>query len=57
MTDQPAYDNFWKATNTGLLPTGESACWYRASVEPTSAGFGTEIWGIYFEDDPGFSFR
>lgn len=52
-----AYNTFWTQTDVGLLPDGENACWYHASVEPTSAGFGTEVWGIYFEDDPGFSFR
>jgi hypothetical protein len=51
------YDAFWTQGNVGLLPAGEIACWYHASVETTSAGFGTEHWGVYLEDDPGFSFR
>jgi hypothetical protein len=54
------YDAFWQqddADGVGLLPAGESACWYHASVESTGSGVGTEFWGIYFEDDPGFSFR
>lgn len=52
-----AYDAFWTQADVGLLPTGEVACFYSATVQPTSAGFGTELWGIYFEDDPGFSFK
>jgi hypothetical protein len=57
--DQSAagYDAFWTQTDTGLLPGTEAACWYHASVDPTGGGSGTEHWGIYFEDDPGFSFR
>ncbi|HEY3427072.1 MAG TPA: hypothetical protein VGK83_00240, partial [Acidimicrobiia bacterium] len=58
--DQSAagYDDFWRdADGVGLLPGGEDACWYHASVDPTGGGSGTEHWGIYFEDDPGFSFR
>jgi hypothetical protein len=57
--DQSAagYDAFWTQPATGLLPGTEAACWYHASVDPTGAGSGTEHWGIYFEDDPGFSFR
>ena len=53
----PAYDAFWTQVDVGLLPDGESACWYRATVEPTGEGVGTELWGIYFEDDPGFNWR
>ena len=57
--DQAAagYDTFWTQPTTGLLPGTEKACWYHASVDPTGGGSGTEHWGIYFEDDPGFSFR
>lgn len=51
------YEAFWSQADVGLLPAGETACFYSASVTPTSAGFATESWGIYFEDDPGFSFR
>lgn len=50
------YEVFWTQVDTGLLPAGETACFYHASVTPTSAGFGTEDWSIYFEDDPGFRF-
>lgn len=53
----PAYDAFWTQADVGLLPDGESACWYSAFVEPTGEGLGTEHWGIYFEDDPGLRFR
>lgn len=52
-----AYDAFWTQADVGLLPDGATACWYHASVEPTGEGEGTEIWGIYFEDDPGFGFK
>jgi hypothetical protein len=52
------YNAFWTQPDTGLLPgTEEIACWYHASVDPTGSGLGTEHWGIYFEDDPGFNFR
>ena len=56
----PGYDAFWTQADTGLLPGEpgtEIACWYHASVDPTGSGVGTERWGIYFEDDPGFNFR
>ncbi len=53
----PAYDAFWTQADVGLLPDGETACWYRATVEPTGEDVGTEHWGIYFEDDPGLKFR
>ncbi len=62
LEDDPAttgvneYTEFWTQQNVGLLPVGEDACFYQASVTPTSAGFGTEFWGIYFEDDPSWSF-
>lgn len=56
-SDLVAYQAFWQKTDVELLPSGESACFYHASVEPTSDGVGTESWGIYFEDDPGFSFK
>lgn len=49
-------------TGTNLLPTGEIACFYSASVTPTGLDgsgnqIGTENWSIYFEDDPGWGFR
>ena len=53
----PGYDAFWTQTNVGLLPVGEDACWYHASVDPTGSEIGTEHWGIFFEADPGFNFR
>lgn len=51
------YDAFWLQADVGLLPDGASACWYHAEVVPDSADAGTEYWGIYFEDDPGLSFK
>lgn len=67
------YGTFWEQTspvddgvlsggsgdNTGvnILPAGEVACFYSASVSPTGPGVGTESWSIYFEDDPGLGFR
>ncbi|HEX5723141.1 MAG TPA: hypothetical protein VFZ06_10395, partial [Acidimicrobiia bacterium] len=56
-SDSEAYNTFWTQPDTGLLPGTEIACWYHASVDPTGGGLGTEHWGIYFEDDPGFNFR
>lgn len=56
-SDSEAYNIFWTQPDTGLLPGTEIACWYHASVDPTGGGLGTEHWGIYFEDDPGFNFR
>jgi hypothetical protein len=41
-----------------VLPsTAEFACYYGVSLKPTGPGVGTEVWDIFFEDDPGFSFR
>jgi hypothetical protein len=51
------YEEFWTQEDVGLLPAGESACYYDVSLMPTGPGVGTEVWDIYFEDDPGFSFR
>lgn len=51
------YTAFWEQADVGLLPAGETACYYSATVTPTAPGQGTEVWGIYFEDDPGFSAR
>lgn len=48
---------FFEQEDTGLLPDGEFACYYGVSLTPTGAGIGTEVWDIYFEDDPGFNFR
>ena len=56
--EEAAYLAFWTGTGpTDLMPSGESACFYSASVTPTSAGFGTEHWSILFFDDPGFRFK
>jgi hypothetical protein len=55
---QPQFtDAFFEMDSTGLLPTEEFACYYGVSLTPTGDGFGTEVWNIFFEDDPGFSFR
>jgi hypothetical protein len=51
------YEAFWTQEDVGLLPAGQSACYYDVSLMPTGANVGTEVWDIYFEDDPGFSFR
>ena len=48
---------FFEQDDTGLLPADEFACYFGVSLEPTGEGVGTEIWEIYFEDDPNFSFR
>jgi len=56
-------DAFWTqpapVQNGGvnLLPTGETACYYGLTLTPTGVGSATEVWDIYFEDDPGFSWR
>lgn len=52
-----AYVAFWTQTDVGLLPVGESSCFYSASVTPTGQDIGTESWGIYFEDDPSWAWR
>lgn len=59
---QPVFaQSFWEQADTGLLPAGESACHYGVSVTPTGTGtggvVGTEVWKVYFEDDPAFLFR
>jgi hypothetical protein len=58
-TAQDEYEIFWTASEVGLLPVGEQACFYSVSARLTSSesATGVEHWGIYFEDDPGFSFR
>jgi hypothetical protein len=48
---------FFEQDDTGLLPDGEFACYYGVSLTPTGAGVGTEVWSVFFEDDPNFSFR
>jgi hypothetical protein len=53
---------FFEQADTGLLPAaGDFACYYAVSVTPTHENegmvFGTEVWSIYFEDDPQFIFR
>ncbi|HEU4318875.1 MAG TPA: hypothetical protein VFS66_02200 [Acidimicrobiia bacterium] len=57
LVEGAAYNAFWTQADVGLLPENASACWYEASVAPTGDGVGTETWGIYFEDDPGFGFK
>ncbi|MGH8923267.1 MAG: hypothetical protein ACRDWA_01280 [Acidimicrobiia bacterium] len=56
---QPEFtDAFFEQSDTGLLPGGgEFACYFGVSLMPTGEGVGTEVWSIYFEDDPTFSFR
>lgn len=51
------YDAFWSQTDVGLLPAGETACFYQVNLDITGAGVGTEFWGVYFEDDPSFGFK
>lgn len=53
-SDDPGYDGFWEQTDVGLLPEGEFACFYSATVTTTGEDTGDEVWGIYFEDDPGW---
>ncbi|MEX0863878.1 MAG: hypothetical protein WD269_03285 [Acidimicrobiia bacterium] len=58
---QPTFSAaFFEQVDTGLLPDGEFACYYDVSVTPIGEVggdvFGTEVWSIYFEDDPKFSF-
>jgi hypothetical protein len=33
------------------------ACYFSVQLLPTGGDFGTEIWGVYFEDDPIFGFK
>ncbi len=55
---QPVFDaTFFQQASTGLLPSGEFACYYGLSLTPTGNGVGTEAWSIFFEDDPDFNFR
>lgn len=51
------YEEFWTQADTGLLPDGDTACYYSVQLLPSGEGVGTEIWGIYFEDDPSFGFK
>ena len=54
---QPVFTlTFFQQNSTGLLPSGEFACYYGVALTPTGNGVGTEAWKIYFEDDPNFSF-
>lgn len=53
-TEVNEYDEFWSQSDVGLLPEGELACFYSATVTTTGADTGDEVWGIYFEDDPGW---
>jgi hypothetical protein len=55
--DPDAYADFWTGASVELLPGTQTACYYDVSLMPTGPGVGTEVWDIYFEDDPGFSFR
>lgn len=56
--DGPGYAAFWTQASTGLLPAGgETACYYAVQLLPTGPGIGTELWSIYFEDDPAFGFK
>ena len=58
------YDAFWTQGDVGLLPGDpgeEAACYFAVRSEPTGVDVsggtvGTEVWDIYFEDDPAFSF-
>ncbi|HEX6946825.1 MAG TPA: hypothetical protein VF246_05705 [Acidimicrobiia bacterium] len=51
------YDAFWSQADVGLLPEGETACFFDVGLKPTGPGVGTESWKIYFEDDPIFGFK
>jgi hypothetical protein len=56
------YDEFWTQDDVGLLPDDETACYFSVASQPTGVDedsgetVGTEVWDIYFEDDPAFSF-
>ena len=55
---QPVFTSaFFEQNDTGLLPSGEFACYYGVALTPTGNGVGTEAWSIFFEDDPDFNFR
>ena len=52
----------WREADVGLLPDDEAACYYAVSVidvalNSNNQTVGTEIWDIYFEDDPSFGFK
>ena len=62
------YEEYWTAdtlvvpgTTTEIMPSGESVCFYSASVSPTglvgSDLFGTETWSFLIFADPGIGFR
>ncbi len=59
---QPQFtEAFLEAADTGLFQTGHFACYYGVTVTPEyqSGGqsYGTEVWKIFFEDDPKFQFQ
>lgn len=51
------YDAFWSQPDVGLLPAGETACFFNVELDTTGPAVGTEFWKIYFEDDPSFGFK
>lgn len=51
------YDAYWSQADVGLLPEGETACFFSVELDTTGPGVGTEYWKIYFEDDPSFGFK
>ena len=55
----PQAADYTEDGDNGIVPDSEVhfACYFGVSLTPTSPGFGTEVWQIYFEDDPGFNFR
>lgn len=58
VTDGDGYEAFWTQDDTGLLPSeDETACYYSVQLVITGEDVGTEIWGIYFEDDPVVTFK
>lgn len=58
VVDGEGYEEFWTQADTELIPgVNETACYYSVQLLPTGDGVGTEIWGIYFEDDPSFGFK
>jgi hypothetical protein len=58
---QPQFTEAWlEQADTGLFPADEFACYYDVKLTPQYQTdgqlFGTEVWSIFFEDDPKFSF-
>lgn len=51
------YEAFWSQPDVGLIPAGETACFFQVDLDTTGSGVGTENWRIYFEDDPSFGFK